>query len=111
MAKIVAERYPVVDKPGKGTLRLRIALTNLEPSTGPDSAEASSGYLANVELGGASFEGETVDSLTGERVHAFIAVGRLASSGTVRWGQAIGVMNDFARAFRQALDEAHSGQR
>jgi hypothetical protein len=115
VAKIVAERYPVVDKPSKGTLRLRIALTNLEPSTGPGSAEWSSGYLSNVgvELGSASFEGETVDSVTGERVHAFIAVNLIASDtgDDGRWGQAVGAMNEFARRFREALDEAHTGSR
>jgi hypothetical protein len=115
VATIVAERYPVVDKPGKGVLRLRIALTSLEPSTGPDSAQASSGFLAHagVSLGGASFEGEAVDSLSGERVHAFIAANRLGSSpgtGDERWGQAVGVMDSFAREFRQALDEAHQRQ-
>jgi hypothetical protein len=112
VAKIVAERYPVVDEPGKGVLRLRIALTSLEPTSGPDSAEASSGFLshAGVALGGASFEGETVDSLSGERVHAFIAANQLGSTpgtGDERWGQAVSVMDDFAREFQRLLDEAH----
>jgi len=114
VAKIVAERYPVVDKPGNRTLRLRIALTDIRPSTGPDSAEAASGVLSHVgvQLGGSSFEGEAVDSMTGKRVHAFIVVDRLASSVPGgRWSQAIGVLEDFARAFRQALDDAHSVHR
>lgn len=111
-AKIVAEHYPVVQKPGKGTLRLRIALTRLEPSEGPGSAQAASGYLQNfgVALGEASFEGETLDSLSGERIHAFVAVNQRGSgsfAGGDRWGQAKAAMDEFGRRFREALDRAH----
>ncbi len=111
VAKIVAEHYPVVETPGKGTLRLRVALTHLAPSSGPDSAGASSGFLQGLALGGVSFEGETLDSLTGERIHAFVAVDQSRtsnSSASSRWSQASAAMDDFGRCFRVELDKAHA---
>ena len=107
VAKTVAEHYPVVEKPGKGTLRLRLALTHLEPSTGADSSQAGSGWMRGIEMGGASFEGETCDSVTGERIHAFIATDQTGSASTGRWSQAIAVMDNFGKRFREELDKAH----
>ena len=100
----------MVDVPGKGTLRLRVALTNLVPSTGPGSGQASSGYLAGISLGGVSFEGETQDSVTGERIHAYVAVGQSRTptrATSSRLSQAVAVMDELGRRFREELDKAH----
>jgi len=112
VAKIVAEHFPVVEEPGKGTLRLRVALTHLVPSSGPKSWQASGGLPAglNVALGGVSFEGETLDSVTGEQIHAFVAVDQSRTPTTEtssQWSQAIAVMDEFGRRFREELDKAH----
>lgn len=110
VVKIVSEHYPVVEESGKGTLRLRVALTRIEPSSGADSASAASGYMRGVALGGASFEGETCDSVTGERIHAFVASNQIRSETAAdrgRWGQAKAVMDDFGRRFREELDKCH----
>jgi hypothetical protein len=109
--KTVSERYSVVESPGKGVLRLRVALTHLEPSSGAASAQATSGYLSGIGFGSASFEGETRDSMSGERIHAFIAVNQRGipddQAGSDQWSQAIAAMDDFGRRFRDELDRAH----
>jgi hypothetical protein len=112
VVRTVTEHYPITEEPGKGTLRLRVALTRIKPSSGADSPQAASGYLqqSGVALGGASFEGETLDSVTGERIHAFVASDQTqpeTAADRGRWGQAKAVMDDFGRRFREELDKAH----
>ncbi len=64
-------RYQVVDTPGPGVLRLRAAITDTK-TTVPIMNIHPGTKLLGLGLGGASMEGEGVDSQTGERVLAVV---------------------------------------
>jgi len=79
------DRYTIVDKPGEGVLRIRTAITDVEP--GKPVADAASTVIpvgalvsvikksttdTNMAVGRASIEIELVDSLTGVRQAAAI---------------------------------------
>ena len=64
-------RYQVVDTPGPGVLRLRTAITDTK-TTVPIMNIHPGTKLLGLGLGGASMEGEAVDSQTGERVLAVV---------------------------------------
>ena len=62
--------------------------------------------------GGASMEGELVDSQTGEQIAAVIqsTPGKvLLLGGVSKWGDAELAMDKWARQFRERLDAAHGG--
>ena len=64
-------RYQVVNTPGPGVLRLRAAITDIK-TTVPLMNIHPGTKLLGLGLGGASMEGEAVDSQTGERVLAVV---------------------------------------
>jgi hypothetical protein len=67
--------------------------------------------LTGIGLGGASFEGETVDSLSGKRVGAVVGSkkgSRLSIvAGLKTFGHAEAVMKGWAKHFVKRLDEVH----
>ncbi len=64
-------RYQVVNTPGPGVLRLRAAITDIK-TTVPIMNIHPGTKLLGFGLGGASMEGEAIDSQTGERVLAVV---------------------------------------
>lgn len=102
-------RYAIVGRPGAGVARVRIALTDLQKSN-PVLNTLPQTKLAGVGLGGASMEAELVDSLTGRQIAALVETQkgkRLSLAGMKTWGDAKAVMDDWAKRFRERLDEAH----
>jgi len=91
----VGERYPIVDRPGPKTLRIRTAIV------GYDTRDE-----AMLGLGtGATLEAEMVDSLTGDRVVAAVA----RTQGTAAPGRAArqkvhAVITYWARMLRDRMD-------
>ncbi len=67
--EVAAKRRTVVSKPGPGVARVRSAITDIKKTTPVANIHPGSA-LIGMGLGGASFEGEIVDSLTGERLAA-----------------------------------------
>ncbi len=68
--KVFAQHYVHTATPGPDVLRIRLAITGI------DKADATLNYIATplvgpVSNGGASSEGEIVDSTTGKRLAAF----------------------------------------
>jgi hypothetical protein len=124
---IVAELsggYPIVEKPGPGVLRIRLAITDVVPSNPALNTmstiipiglaissikKAATGVHANV--GQASVEAELVDSITGERLAA--AIDRRVGSktqiveGMDKWGHAKEAFAFWAGRLRRWLDDVH----
>jgi hypothetical protein len=91
-------RYTAVaTKPGPGTARIRIALTNVERS-------------APFKLGSVSMEAELLDSQTGEQMAAVIESRRkgVAFAGYKAWSGARAIMDDWAKRFYSRLEEARA---
>jgi hypothetical protein len=114
--------YSFVDKPGSGTLRLRMAVTNLvpgKPVSGtlttimPPSLIASHIKKAvtgsHIGMGGVTVEAELVDSQTKEVLTAGIGIKtgkkyKISKSFT-KWGQVEEIFNAQAKIFRERLDK------
>ncbi len=105
----ISDRYMVVSQPAPNVARMRIAITDIDKST-PALNVLPQTKLAGMGLGGASMEGELLDSETGEQIGALIEgkKGKIVSfSGLKEWGDAQAVMDEWAKSFRKRLDEAH----
>jgi hypothetical protein len=85
LVNALKDRYPIVDKPGQGVLRIRTAITDVEPGSPVKGAattiipvgatvsvikKATTG--SNMAVGRASMEIELLDSLSGVRLAAAI---------------------------------------
>jgi hypothetical protein len=88
--------------------RFRLAITDLDKSS-PVLNAIPQTKLVGTGLGGASMEGELLDSVTGEQIAAVVQsqVGkRLSLEGLSKWGDAKAVIDDWAETFVERLDEA-----
>jgi hypothetical protein len=108
------DRYPAVEQPGPGVLRIRAAITDAYPAQRYDAPK--SGYhpgfgWANSMPGGATLEAEWVDSVTGERILAAVLTARGsyidASTDEDPWKRPRRVIDGLARFGRKVMDEAH----
>jgi hypothetical protein len=91
-------RYTAVArKPGPGTARVRIALTNVERS-------------APFRLGAVSMEAELLDSQTGRQMAALIESQEkgVPFYGFEPWSGAKAVMDDWAKRFYNRLEESRA---
>ncbi len=103
-------RYKVVNAPGAGVARVRIAITDIDKTT-PAANIHPAMKLSGIGLGGAAMEGELVDSVSGERLAAVVdskSGGRLGvTAGLKRYGHAQQVMEHWAERFVKRLDKIH----
>ena len=67
----LSEKYKVVNEPGSGVLRIRVAITSIETTT-PILNIHPAMKLTGLGLGGASMEAEAIDSVSGERIVAIV---------------------------------------
>jgi hypothetical protein len=103
LVKAVADGYTVVDQPGPNVIRVRAAITDVEPSD--PVAKAMS--VDKIGTGGAEAEMELLDSMSSARLAAAVDIrqgGQPASRGV--WEDTRGAFDDWARRFRVWLDEA-----
>jgi hypothetical protein len=110
IVKAIRDRYTVDWQPGPGVAILRVALTDIDKST-PAMNVLPQTKMTGLGIGGASMEGELLDSQTGEQIGAVIQNQkgkRISLSGLKKWGDAKAVMDDWAKRFRKRLDEAHN---
>ena len=114
LVSALEDRYPIVDEPGDGVLRLRIAVTDVQAEyvyQTPDPDQHPVKAWANSQPGGASTEGEAIDSLSGERVLGLITSVRgsyySAFEEGDRWDHTRQAIDGVARCFRRLMDEAH----
>lgn len=120
-------KYEFVDDPGPGVLELNVAITDVSPTAGTRNAvvkgAATTASLMTVpglslavprfSVGRVSIEGEMLDSVSGERVMAFMTSkgGRRWFSGLNRfrtWGDIERAFRTWARNFRERMDAAHA---
>jgi hypothetical protein len=112
---------PMTDQAGPDTLRIRIAVTDVEPSDPvlntvgailpvgwvvSAASKATTGAAANV--GKASIEMEVLDSVTGQILAAAIdtKVGaKYDVAGTKKWGHTKKAFKEWAQKIRERLDE------
>ncbi len=116
MWQALSIRYQVVNTPGPGVLRLRAAITDIK-TTVPLMNIHPGTKLLGLGLGGASMEGEAVDSQTGERVLAvvdsrkggFNPLPSRAAIDTV--AHAKEVMRHWVKRFVGRVDKAHGNKK
>ena len=109
LVEAIEDEYAIVYRPGPGVARVRIAITDLKKS-GVVQNIVPIGKIAGTGIGGASMEGELIDSQTGRQLGALVEsqMGkRLSLAGYSTWGDAKAVMDMWAKRFRERLDEAH----
>ncbi len=108
LMKVIAKRNQLVHNPGPGVGRLRAAITDIKTTTAVANIHPAT-KLSGVGLGGAAFEAELVDSLTGERLAAIYdskAGSRFApGAGVQQLGHAQQVIDRAVEQFGQYLDE------
>lgn len=106
----LSKNYKVVDAAGDGTLRLRIALTDLQKSNPALNIHPAT-KLSGVGLGAASVEAEGLDTASGKRLFAFVHTrsgDRLSIvEGLEFWGHAKQAMDFWAAKLVERVDEAH----
>jgi hypothetical protein len=101
--------YSVVKEAGPGVARLRIGLTEVEETIGVLNITIYT-KITGLGLGGASAEGEMVDSVTGEQIAAMVRWGtgsRVLKAGLTPMGDAKIAIDKWAKNVRKLLDEHH----
>ncbi len=105
----IGERYMIVPQPGPGIAIVDIAITDIE-----DPVQVmSSSPLASISgrgAGSVSLEAEVLDSQTYEQIGALIESQkgkRVSLKNLKKWEHVKSVMDDWAKKFRERLDEAH----
>src|SRR5579872_105009 len=120
-----SNRYEVVTEPGPGVVVVRIAITNVEPTGGKKNAALKAGATAasvavapgasllvpRLSVGRVEIEGEMLDSVSGERMAAFVTGkgGRRWFSGLnayKKWGDINAAFRSWAKNFRKRLDRS-----
>ena len=123
IVRALGDAYPVVEQPGPGVLRLRIALTGItaqKPDPGiwsntPETyvqAKLRQSFSTRYSIFEASVEVEALDSMTSERVGAYLdrRVGQpeRLEPGDAAWQQILAVLDYWADRFRRALDNSRT---
>lgn len=109
--------YTVTSEPGPGVLRVRVAITDVDPAGPVANVAAKAGGVAlgvpllpSLDIGSAAIEAEMLDSTSGERLAAVMDAKRgrrfFAFKRSVeRWGDARAAFRAWAREWRELLDE------
>ncbi len=101
--------YQVVEVAGPGTARVRIGITAVDDTIGALNITIYT-KITGAGLGGAAMEGEVVDSMTGEQIAAVSRWGsgsRILRAGFTHTGDAKILMDRWAKAMRERIDDAH----
>ncbi len=102
--------YALVTQPGPGVARLRVGLVDVERTIGALNIWLVT-KATGAGIGGASAEGEMLDSQTGEQLAATVRWGggsRILIAGFTSMGDAKIAIKRWTRDARNMLDEAHS---
>jgi len=101
--------YPVVQEPGFGVLRMRIAITDVEPAK-PGLSMLPFTNMMDSSLGGVTVEGEFLDAQSGQQIVAFVdydqGIARRKSNAFGKFGQAEDRLTAWAILIKDRLDEA-----
>lgn len=121
--ELSAERtIEVVDEPGPGVMRLRVAITDIEvakkgANIGTKAAGMALGvglFVPSVDVGGATMECEVLDSVSGERLVAVVdreSGRRMMNVASMKsMGDAKNAMKAWAKEFRKNVRRVHQGE-
>lgn len=111
--KLRMANFNLVNTPGPGVARLRIAITNLKKST-PALNVLPQTKLTGIGLGQVTAEGEIVDSQTGQQLAAVIKSdtgNRFTFDGLSNWGDVEAVMTNWAQALANRLEAAREAMK
>ena len=101
--------YEIVEEPGEGVARIRIGINDVEESIVALNIVIYT-KITGAGLGGASAEGEMIDSLSGEQLAAAVRWGsgsRILHAGLTHTGDAKIAIHHWARDLRHWIDFAH----
>ncbi len=101
--------FQVVELAGPGTARIHLGITDVDDTIGALNISIYT-KITGAGLGGAAFEGEVVDSMTGEQIAAVSRWGsgsRILRAGYTHTGDAKILMDRWAKAMRERIDDAH----
>ncbi len=101
--------YEVVARPGPRTARIRMGITDVKRTIGALNVTIYT-KVTGAGIGGASAEGEMLDSMTGEQLAAAIRWGggsRLLRAGFTEMGDAKLAIDRWAKDLRTLMDKAH----
>jgi hypothetical protein len=101
--------YPIVENPAPDVARIRIGITDVKETIGYLNIAIVT-KVTGLGLGGASFEGEVVDSESGKQVGAVIRWGtgsRFLKAGITHTGDAKIAIDNWAKDLRSHIDAAH----
>jgi hypothetical protein len=106
----LADRYSITNKPGARVAVLRLALTDVDPSSA-HSEIVPGALLDGAGLGLAKVEGELIDSVTGEVVAASVVSSKGKrypfTVGVHTWEHTQGLLSDWANLLRARIDQDH----
>jgi uncharacterized protein DUF3313 len=120
------KHFTVVDQSGVGIMRLQVSLTNAQSATPVVRSISMLVLQARVLstitylgtgrypfIGGASGEGQITDSITGQRLTAWVdervGGGNIKNVGVWKWGDAEHVFDDWSEQLANQLDQLRSG--
>ena len=121
----VSKDIQMVNSPGPGVMRGRVALTEAKPTNVPLNAVATVvpqlrtlstivGMAANTSLtvGSATIEADVTDSLTNQRLAACVdeRIGQRSVQAFGTWSQVQAAFDHWAQQFAQKLAQLRSGQ-
>jgi len=101
--------YEVVATPGPRTARIRMGITDVKRTIGALNVTIYT-KVTGAGIGGASAEGEMIDSMTGEQLAAAVRWGggsRLLKAGFTEMGDAKIAIDRWAKDLRTLMDMAH----
>lgn len=104
----IEKKYKVVQQPGEGVARIRIALTNLKESNVALNVIPHT-KLMGLGLGAASMEAEVLDSITGEQIGAAVrsqSGNQFSLDGYSKWSDAKSIIDKWASNLGKHLAEA-----
>jgi len=102
---VLTEDFAIVDRPGSGVARLRVAVTDIQKATPLLNLHPGT-RLSGAGAGAAAMEGEVIDSVTGEVLWATVRsdIGpRVGFDGLSEWGDAEAVMRQWAKDLQRDL--------
>jgi hypothetical protein len=100
--------YTIEYRPAPNVARIRVAITDLHKTRLVLNANPST-HVMGAGIGGAAMEAEMLDSVSGKQVAAIVetkAGSRIPFTGIGDWGGAKSAMDDWAKRFKERLEEA-----
>lgn len=101
--------YEIVASPGPRTARIRMGITDVKKTIGALNLSVFT-KVTGAGIGGASAEGEMVDSISGEQLAAAVRWGggsRVLMAGLTQMGDAKIAIDRWAKDLRELMDNAH----